>query len=150
IDLAINQFYRASLLVDQKKWKESLENLQQAIILFAGNFKDENIFHNPDQFTGTFAYYRLFDAMSEKAAIFEYWYQAEGKEDYLQAALSVYTSTLALLSYIEKSYDTDDAKMLLKKKSRHIYQEALNVCLQLHHLHPDSDYLEKAFLITEK
>ncbi|HEX4852270.1 MAG TPA: tetratricopeptide repeat protein, partial [Puia sp.] len=150
IDLANNSFYRASLLAEQKQWKSSLENLQKAIILFTGNFKDENIFHNPEQFTGTFAYYRLFEAISEKASIFEKWYQSEKKEEYLQAAFSAFSSTLALLSYIEKSYDTDDAKMLLKKKSRHIYQEALNVCLELHHLHPDDGYLEKAFLITEK
>jgi hypothetical protein len=68
----------------------------------------------------------------------------------LRASLDTYNSTLSLLSYIEKSYDTDDAKIFLTKKSRHIYQEALSVSLNLHLLNPKGNYLEQAFLIAEK
>ena len=44
-------------------------------------------------------------------------------------SFATYQTALSFLEYIEKSYDTDDAKILLKKKSREVYQKALSVCL---------------------
>ncbi|HTQ64099.1 MAG TPA: CHAT domain-containing tetratricopeptide repeat protein [Puia sp.] len=150
VDMGINASYRAELFIVQKQWIPALESLQQAIIIFSGNFNNKDIYSNPLNFAGTFAYYRLFDAVFQKAKVFESLYEQSGKEEYLLASLSTYNSTLSLLSYIEKSYDTDDAKMLLKKKSRSVYQKALSVCLALYRLHPQQNYLEQAFLISEK
>ena len=59
-------------------------------------------------------------------------------------------SALSLLRYIEKSYATDEAKLFLKKKSGPAHAGALAVCLQLYRLHPQSDYLQEAFLISER
>ena len=149
-DKGINKLYFAELHANQQHYLPALDSLQQAIIIFSGNFKNPNIYSNPSGFSGTFAYYRLFSALSKKALVFELLYKQTRKEEYLLASLNTYNSTLSLLSYIEKSYDTDDAKLLLKKKSRNVYQEALLVCLELYHLHPESNYLEQAFLINEK
>lgn len=150
LDMGINESYRSELLVNQQKIQSALSSLQKAIIIFSGNFDDENIYSNPSNFTGSFAYYRLFDALSAKAEAFELLYEQNKKESCLQASLSTYNSTLSLLNYIEKSYETDDAKIFLKKKSRYVYQKALAVCLELYRLYPDDKFLEQAFLISEK
>jgi len=149
-DQGINKLYYAEIHASQQHYLPALDSLQKAIIIFSGNFKNQDIYSNPSGFAGTFAYYRLFSALSKKASVFELLYKQTRKEEYLLASLNAYNSTLSLLSYIEKSYDTDDAKILLKKKSSLIYQEALLVCLELYHLHPESNYLEQAFLINEK
>ena len=149
-DKGINKLYYAEIHANQQQYLPALDSLQQAIIIFSGIFKDPNIYSNPSGFSATFAYYRLFSALSKKASVFKLLYKQTRKEEYLLASLNAYNSTLSLLSYIEKSYDTDDAKILLKKKSRDVYQEALLVCLELYHLHPESNYLEQAFLINEK
>ncbi len=44
----------------------------------------------------------------------------------------------------------DDAKILLKQKSGSLYAKALNVCIQLNALYPNENFLESAFLISEK
>lgn len=150
LDLGINASYRADLLIAREQYIPALNQLQRAIMIFSGNFRNPDIYANPSNFTGTFTYYRLFDALSKKAMAFERQYKKDPQEKYLSASFAVYNSVLSLLAYIEKSYDTDDAKILLKKKSRHVYQEALSVCLELHRLNPSADYLEKAFLISEK
>jgi len=149
-DKGINKLYYAEIHANQQQYLPALDSLQQAIIIFSGNFKNPNIYSNPSSFSGTFAYYTLFSALSKKASVFKLLYNQTRKEEYLLASLNAYNSTLSLLGYIEKSYDTDDAKLLLKKNSRQVNQEALLVCLELNHLHPESNYLEQAFLINEK
>jgi CHAT domain-containing protein len=150
MDLGINQLYRADWLLDQQQYTAALGSLQQAILVFSRGFTNTDIFSNPTNFTGAFAYFRLFDALFKKAQVFGSLYRTEHKPSWLLASYQAYTAALSLLRYIEKSYDTDDAKLFLKKKSAGAYDGALAVCLQLHRLHPDSAYLEQAFLISEK
>ena len=150
LDLGINQLYRADWLIDQQKYAAALVSLQQSILIFSRDFRNKDIFSNPTNFVGAFAYFRLFDALFKKAQVFGLLYKAEQKQSWLQASYQAYTAALSLLRYIEKSYDTDDAKLFLKKKSAGVYDGALAACLQLHRLHPDGAYLEQAFLISEK
>ncbi|HTI10594.1 MAG TPA: CHAT domain-containing tetratricopeptide repeat protein [Puia sp.] len=150
LDLGTNDLYRADLLASRQLYLPSLTSLQKAIIIFSSNFNNEDIFSNPSSFTGTFASYRLFDALLKKAVLFQRLYRAQPKEEYLRASYEAYKTTLALLRYIEKSYDTDDAKIFLKKNNGEVYQGALSVCLQLYNRHPEGNYLEQAFLISEK
>lgn len=150
LDLGTNDLYRADLLAGQALYPAALQSLQKAIIAFSRHFSNEDIFSNPSTFTGTFASYRLFDALYKKAVFFEQWYRAQPNEAYLAAAYEAYKTTLSILRYIEKSYDTDDAKLFLKKKNSEVYQGALSVCLELYRLHPGGNYLEQAFSISER
>jgi len=150
LDVGINRQYRADLLADQGQYRAALNELQQAIILFSRGFDNTDILSNPSNFTGAFAYFRLFDALLKKAQTLELLYKNDPKESWLRAANQAYTAALSLLRYIEKSYDSDEAKLFLKKRSARAYDGALAVCLQLHRLHPDGDWLEQAFLISEK
>jgi tetratricopeptide (TPR) repeat protein len=149
-DAGVNNLYRANLLVEQQQYEAALAALQQSIIYFSGHFNNHDIFSNPVSFTGAFTSYRLFDALLKKAGTFESLYQAQKKESWLQAARDSYNSAIALLRYIEKSYDTDDAKLFLKNNSQQVYQRAFLVCLALHRLHPGGDYLEQAFTTGER
>ncbi|MEP6725607.1 MAG: CHAT domain-containing tetratricopeptide repeat protein, partial [Bacteroidota bacterium] len=150
LDVGINDLYRADMLVDKQRYMPALQNLQNAIAIFSGNFISRDIYDNPTTFTGSYTYYRLFDALYKKARTFELLNHATANENYLTASLAAYNAALTLLGFIEKSYDTDDAKLFLKKKSEDVYSEALLVCLRLHQLHPASGYLEQAFIISEK
>jgi CHAT domain-containing protein len=150
LDLGTNDLYRANLLADGQQYLAALQQLQHAIIIFSRTFNDPDIYANPANFMGTFASYRLFDALFRKATLFEGLYRMQPKEQYLVAAYAAYKSSLSILRYIEKSFDTDDAKLFLKKRNSMVSQGALSVCLQLYRLHPEAGYLEQAFLISEK
>ena len=149
LDVGINQLYRGELYLKLAQYDHALLSLQKAIMLFA-NFRNPDIYTNPSGFKGAFAYYRLFDALSQKAVAFELLYKKTARERDLKASYDAYVLTLELLEYIEKNYDTDDAKLLLKKRCREIYESAISVCIKLHQLHPGNDYLEKAFLTSER
>ncbi len=149
-DQGINAQYTALWLSDQGRFEDALGSLQRAIILFSRNFNNTGIYSNPVSFTGTFAYYRLFDALVDKAALFRQLYKRKPDRKYLEASFAAYASALSLLRHIEKSYATDEAKLFLKKKSGPVHAGALSVSLQLYGLMHDQAYLEQAFLINEK
>jgi CHAT domain-containing protein len=99
---------------------------------------------------GSFAYYRLFEVLNKKASAWEKVYRKTLKPEDLKAAYDTYQSTLSLLAYIEKSFEMDDAKILLKQNSGSVYARAMDVCLHLDKLYPHSGYLDAAFLVSEK
>jgi CHAT domain-containing protein len=150
LDLGINARYRADLQAGQHDYMGALADLQKAIVTFSRNFTDTNIRRNPSNFTGTFAYYRLYDALVKKAEVFWELYKSRPDDTWLEASFQAYQAALSLLRYIERSYDTDDAKIFEKRKSGQAYDGALSVCLELHRLHPEGNYLEEAFAISEK
>ena len=159
MDLGINHLYKAELYGDKQDYTSALAHLQQSIIIFSRNFTDTNIYKNPSNFTGTYAYYHLFDALLKKAEVFRILYQAmpgavrgvsTDRMAWLKASYDAYRAALSLLRYIEKSYDTDDAKLFLKKRSGQAYEEALSNCLELSRTDRNGVYMNEAFLIAEK
>jgi CHAT domain-containing protein len=150
LDLGTNDLYRADVLAGAANYLAALQQLQKAIIIFSPHFADSDLRANPANFTGSFASYRLFDALFKKAELLVRLYRAQPREEWLADAHAAYRASLAILHYIEKSYDTDDAKLFLKKRNGAVYQGALEVCLELDRLHPDKGYLEQAYLISER
>ncbi|HET6255774.1 MAG TPA: CHAT domain-containing tetratricopeptide repeat protein [Puia sp.] len=150
LDLGTNDLYRADLLAGNGDYLAALQQLQKAIIIFSPHFTDADITANPANFTGSFASYRLFDALFKKAELMVRLYRAQPREQWLTAAYNAYRASLSILRYIEKSYDTDDAKLFLKKRNAAVYKGALEVCMELAGRQPDKGYLEQAFLISER
>lgn len=150
MDQGINVLYRSEWLRDQGKYMPALAAIQKAIVIFSRNFRDTSIYANPNNFLGTIAGYRLFDALVQKAGLFRQLYQRQRDGNTLRACYAAYTAALSLLRYIEKSYATDDSKLFLKKQSGPVHAAALAVCLRLDSLYPDSGYMEQAFLIGER
>lgn len=150
VDAGLYHQYTAQLLQNRQQFTAALTSLQQAIVIFSGNFQNRDIYANPQGFTGSFASYKLLEALQLKAAAFERLFGADHRIASLKASLDTYQSAVSLLRYIEKSYDTDDARILLKKNNAALYEAAFAVCLQLHQLQPDGGYLQQAFLLAEK
>ena len=150
LDDGENEIYLSDLYIYHDKPDSALLHLQNALVIFLGNDSNKEIHKNPVSFMGSFAYYRLFEVLNKKASAWEKVYGKTLKPEDLKAAYDTYQSTLSLLAYIEKSYEMDDAKILLKQNSGSVYTRAMDVCLRLDKLYPHAGYLDNAFLVSEK
>ena len=150
ISIGMNNLYRSDLLMAQGKVSAALPALQKAILAFANNFNGTDAYTNPSNFVGSFASYKLFDALSRKAIVFKTLYQHTGSMKDLIASLNTAEAAINLLRYIERNYETDDARLFLKKNSHDLYRNALNICVALYDKTNDRTYLEKAFVLTEQ
>jgi len=150
LDDGENEIYLGDLALYYDEPDSALRHLQNALIIFLGNDSIREIRKNPVSFTGSFAYYRLFEVLNKKATAWEKVYRKTSKPEDLRAAFDTYQSTISLLAYIEKSYEMDDAKILLKKNSGSVYARAMDVCLGLDKLYPHTGFLDAAFVVSEK
>lgn len=150
MDNGVSQLYRTEKYEAEKNYPAALRSIQSALIAFSNGFTDTSIFANPKQFSGSFAYFRLFEALDKKAGLLSKMYFLNGDNRLLKASYDCYQLTLDFLDYIEKNYETDDAKILLKKESREAYENALSVCITLFRKEKKIEHLYNAFAISER
>lgn len=150
LDKGLNHLYRAELLLQQNKPAEALAQCQQAIVSFSRGFSNISIYANPGEFAGSFASYKLFEALRKKTRAFSQLHAQTAKRSDLEASLATSEAAISLLRYIERSYETDDARLFLKKNAQQLYRTAFNTCMQLFSISKDKTYLEKAFVLTEQ
>ena len=112
LDDGVNELYTADLSIYRKDPLSALGHLQEALNIFSKNFADKDIRKCPENFTGSFAYYRLFEVLVKKARAWEMVYRKNARPEDLRSAYEAYQSTISLLSYVERSYETDDAKVV--------------------------------------
>jgi CHAT domain-containing protein len=122
---------------------------QQAIINFSNNFKDSSIFSNPGNFSGAFAYIDMFLTLLTKAEALEGLYQQTKATNYLEAALNTYKSAFSLATYIEKTYNSDEARLFLNKIKHISHNAPIETSIKLYELTQKKKYLEDAYLLDQ-
>ncbi len=129
----------------ENKNKEAVENYQQAIIQFYPDFNQLDINANPQKFTSIFSYINLFNTLTAKADAFEQLYKKEKKQSFLEAALNSYRSAFTLAGYVERTYESDEARLFLNKIKYNVHDHPINISLQLYELTKNKMYLEEAY-----
>ena len=71
LDDGINELYSGDLEIHYGRPEAALLHLQTAMIIFSGNFSQKDTHKNPENFTGSFAYYRLFEVLAKKSIAWE-------------------------------------------------------------------------------
>ena len=150
IQLGLILKYKADELLKQQLFKEAISTYQQAIMQFQYDFKDADGYINPVQFTSAFSFINLFNTLTAKAAAFESWYQQEKDIGMLKASLNAYQSAFRLAEFVEKTYDSDDARLFLGKIKYSIHSQPIDVSLQLYDLTKKRNYLEDAYLFDQQ
>ncbi len=128
----------------------AIRQYQNAIVSLEHEFTDTSLYSNPINFWGTFSSYMLFRALIKKASTFEIMYKATADIQYEFAALSAYLSAIDLATYLERSMDTDEARIFLKKNNNKAYHKAVDIAVSLYHITGKDSLLWTAFSIAER
>jgi CHAT domain-containing protein/Flp pilus assembly protein TadD len=142
--------YQADELAKQQLYKEATAQYQQAVIQFHNEFRETDPYRNPVLFTGVFSYINLFNTLAAKAAAFENWYRQEKNITLLTSSLETYQSAFKLADYVERTYDSDEARLFLSGIKYTVHSKPINVCLQLYDLTQKRNYLEEAYLFDQR
>jgi CHAT domain-containing protein len=142
--------YFGDFSYQKKSYNESVNYYQNAIVQFYSNFNSTDIYNNPDNFSGVFSYIYLFNVLTAKANAFEKLYQQDKQLKSLDAALSTYRSAFILADYVEKTYDSDEARLFLNKIKYNVHDHPINISLQLYELTKDNKYLEEAYRFDQQ
>lgn len=141
---------KGDLATEEKFYRIALANYQQAIINFDNNFSDKDSTKNPVTYSGIFSYINLFNTLIAKADVFEKIYGQEKRIENLDHALSAYQSAFSLATYVEKTYETDEARLFLGKIKYLVHSRPIDVSLLLYDLTKDNKYLEAAWNFDQR
>jgi CHAT domain-containing protein/Tfp pilus assembly protein PilF len=137
--------YLAEKNAGENNYIETIANYQQAIIQFYPDYNETNIYKNPENFSGVFSYINLFNTLTAKADAFEKLFLQDKNQQWLVAALDAYRSAFKLADYVEKIYDSDEARLFLNKIKYNVHDRPIHVSLQLYGLTKKKEYLEEAY-----
>ncbi len=137
--------FLADKFIIEKNYKQAVDYYQRAILQFYPDFNETDIYKNPKTFTGVFSYINLFNTLTTKADAFENLYQQDKKQSSLDAALHAYRSAFLLADYVEKTYDSDEARLFLNKIKYKVHDRPIHISLQLYELTKNNIYLEDAY-----
>jgi len=138
-------FYEAELAVSENKLPKAIRLFQQAVIQFHNEFSDTSIRQNPETFNGAFSYIQLFNALSEKAEALALLYRQQKELPALESALDAYWSAFRLASYVERTYDSDEARLFLGKIKHQVHSKPIDISILLYELTGKINYLEQAY-----
>ncbi|MBC7923818.1 MAG: CHAT domain-containing protein [Ferruginibacter sp.] len=130
--------------------RKALQHYQQSIIQLDYDFNDPSVFRNPADFTEGFSSFRLFESLSAKAGCLHRLYEQEPALRYLKAAVGTYQSAFRLAEYIQKSFDSEEARLFIVEKTFPVYQEAVALMIALFERTKEPTYLKEAFRWSEQ
>ncbi|MFT3704050.1 MAG: CHAT domain-containing tetratricopeptide repeat protein [Agriterribacter sp.] len=150
IAIGLHEIYKGDYNTAIGNIPEANHQYQKAIIALMYDFADSNVYKNPTGFSGTISSFNLFNAIIKKAGCFEKLYEQDKNVKNLKAAMDAYLSAISLTDYLERTMESDEAKIFLKKNSSMAYNKALDMVMLLYGFTHDKELLWKAYSIIER
>ncbi len=141
----LTYFYQAESALSRSQYQEAVVFFQRSVIQFHNEFSDTSILQNPENFNGAFSFIQLFNALSGKADALALQYRQQKEIYLLVAALDAYRSAFRLASYVERTYDSDEARMFLGKIKHNVHSKPIDISILLYELTGKMQYLEQAY-----
>jgi CHAT domain-containing protein/tetratricopeptide (TPR) repeat protein len=142
--------YLGDKFIFEKDYKNAIVNYQNAFLQFYPDYNETDIYKNPQTFSGIFSYINLFNTLTAKADAFEKLYEQDKNQISLEAALNAYRSAFLLAGYVEKTYDSDEARLFLNKIKYKVHDSPIQISLQLFELTKSMMYLEQAYSFDQQ
>ncbi|HUQ66201.1 MAG TPA: CHAT domain-containing protein [Flavitalea sp.] len=133
-----------------ENYDSALIRYQQAINQLVFDFDDADPRMNPSSFNGQYAVSELLGTLTAKAQTYTVRYQHGGNKNDLLASIFAYESLYKLADYVIRTYNSEEARVLLTNKKHLSQNEPIAISLKLFELTGDTVYLNHAFRFDEK
>lgn len=150
IDHGLTFKISGDLEMKEKNYSLSLSLYQKALNQFYPSFSDTSIYANPKEFSGFFSYIHLFHTLVAKAQAFDTLYQSSHNILWAREELKSYEASLSLIDYIERVYQSDEARLFLAKSRYLIRDQPIDIAFELYKQTKDNSFLEKAYEMDQR
>lgn len=129
---------------------QSLSNYQKAIHQFYPAYSDTSIHFNPSQFSGVFSYINLFNTLVAKAEAFHLLYKQSSDKLWAEDELKSYQSAFTLISYVERTYNSDEARLFLDKIKYVVHIKPIDIAYELYLKTKDKKFLDALYVFDQQ
>ncbi|HUR66439.1 MAG TPA: tetratricopeptide repeat protein, partial [Chitinophagaceae bacterium] len=142
--------FQGDQALKKSAYKEAISFYQQAIIQFHYLYNDTAILDNPRHFNGVYSFIHLFNTLVAKADALEKWWQQEKDIKLLEASLQTYQSAFDLANYVERTYNSDEARLFLGKIKYTVHSKPIDMGLKLYELTKQQQWLESVYVFDQQ
>ena len=131
-------------------YENSLKNIQNALIVISENFNSKNILTNPSIFN-YYDSFRLSEALNIKGKVLYHSFQENMCDiKYLMTSFETYNLSINHFNNVRKNCSLESSKFLWGEKHSFIYEEAIEVALELYKQTKTDLYRHEIFKYSEK
>ncbi|HEX4849288.1 MAG TPA: tetratricopeptide repeat protein, partial [Puia sp.] len=149
LDYGITLRWLGDLSLKEGRFSEALSFFQQSIIQIDYDFNDTLVTHNPTSFQGLHNSYLLFNVLAAKGFAFNQLFKSNHSYEMLKSALAAYLSSINLARHVEKTFNSDEARLFFSNQAVEAYRNAIDISLQLYEFSQERNYLDQAFSLME-
>lgn len=142
--------FQADQLAQKGFYKETLPLYQQSIMQFDHHFSETDVNKNPEQFSAVYSYINLFNTLTAKGDALEKIYEQEQEITALAAALYAYRSAFKLADYVERTYNSDEARLFIGQIKHAVHSRPIDIGIQLFNLTQKKEYLEEVYYFDQR
>lgn len=128
----------------------ALRNYQEAMRRFYPAYTDTSLSSNPKEFTGVFSYVNLFNTLVAKAEALHVLYKQSSSEAWADLELDSYQSAFKLIDYVERTYNSDEARLFLDKIKYVVHTRPIDVAYALYAKTKERKYLEALYTFDQQ
>lgn len=152
VNIAGNLNNLANLYRAQGKYEEALSAVDQGLIII---YPQRQFDPSLDiAFTAISDHHSFLNLLQTKAGILIDKYDHTSKDvkdvESLKSALSHFHAANKLIDHIRRGYIIESSKIFLQNRASFIYDQAIGICLRLHSITQEGNYLEQALMFSEK
>ncbi|MBL0232644.1 MAG: CHAT domain-containing protein [Chitinophagaceae bacterium] len=127
------------------KPEKALASYQDALQQFIPGYNDISPESTPVNFEGVHSYINLFNTLVAKADAGKALYDQTKDEHYLVSSLSSFRSAFRLADHVERTYNSDEARLFLQKIKYAVHNRPIETGLHLFQLTRKKEYLEDVY-----
>lgn len=142
--------YQADEMVRRLRYSEALDLYQQALMQFDAGFTETDTRKNPAVFTAVYSYINLFNTLTAKADAQQKIYEQGKKTEMAEQALDSYRAAFRLADYVEKTYNSDEARLFLGRIKYAVHSRPIEIGLLLYRLTHKREYLEEVYFFDQR
>lgn len=128
----------------------ALTYYRDAIRQFYPAYHDTALLANPVVFTGAFSYINLFHALVAKAETLQALYRQTNNLQWAIEEVKTYQTAFRLIEYVEKTYDSDEARLFLTKIKYAVHHQPVESAFELYQKTNDVQYLEALYAFDQQ
>lgn len=136
--------------VHLSRFDSALTYYQKALRLFYPLFTASDVHVNPEQYSGVFSYINLFQTLLAKANAWHSLYLQNGSLPAAQQELATYQSAFKLIEYVERTYESDEARLFLSKIKYTVHSKPIDIAFALYNQTKDKKYLEALYYLDQQ
>ena len=132
------------------KPEQALAFYQEALQQFIPDFNDISTAVMPDNFGGVHSYINLFNTLVAKADAYKELFDKTRDQQQLQLSLVAFQSAFQLADHVEKTYNSDEARLFLQKIKYEVHNRPIDIGLQLYQRTRKKEYLEDVYFFDQQ